>query len=172
MGMTSLSIVLTVFVLQLHHVGPHQKPVPQWLKKFTFRFLSRIFCMNSQVRSHYRSCQDPKRDETCLTTFVESDHMDHKNCNGRLTRHPYSLPGDRVDDTGDKVVTYDKISNQLKILVSQTDAEEELQLITTEWRLVAQIIDRMLFWLFFIGSFMSSISILVLKPMTKPAIQS
>jgi len=33
MGMTSLSIILTVFVLQLHHGSPGRRPPPAWLRR-------------------------------------------------------------------------------------------------------------------------------------------
>lgn len=80
--------------------------------------------------------------------------------------------GDNVTDTsvyGDNVV-YDRLSSQLKILVSKNETEDDFQDIVNEWRLVAHVMDRLLFWLFLIGSLISSISILVLKPMMKPPI--
>ena len=67
-------------------------------------------------------------------------------------------------------VIYDRISSQLKILVSKNDSEDEFQDIVNEWRLVAHIMDRFLFWLFLIGAVSSSVSILVLKPMMKPSL--
>ncbi|NP_001297421.1 neuronal acetylcholine receptor subunit alpha-10-like precursor [Aplysia californica] len=45
MGMTSMSIILTVFVLQLHHVGPHKRRVPRWLRSLVFEVLARLVCM-------------------------------------------------------------------------------------------------------------------------------
>ncbi|GFO05211.1 neuronal acetylcholine receptor subunit alpha-10 [Plakobranchus ocellatus] len=62
MGMTSLSIILTVFVLQLHHVGPHKRPVPRWLRTIICDMLARLVCMSResqpfstryQVRHYY-----------------------------------------------------------------------------------------------------------------------
>ena len=67
-------------------------------------------------------------------------------------------------------LTYDKISKHLKILVSRHDSEDDFQDIINEWRLVAHIMDRFLFWLFLIGAVLSSVTILVLKPMLKPPI--
>ncbi|XP_059171412.1 neuronal acetylcholine receptor subunit alpha-2-like [Physella acuta] len=34
MALTSVSVIMTVFVLNLHHRGPHKHSVPTWLKKF------------------------------------------------------------------------------------------------------------------------------------------
>ena len=196
--MTSLSIVLTVFVLQLHHVGPHQKPVPRWIKKLVIHWIARLLCMRSHISSYY-GCTleeaEAKRDEMCLTSFIDNmEYKDSNNCNGRINQnilHPGTSKMDRREHTplrrqfsgaftssggfcgpGGQTTRggggYDRISNHLKLLVSRHDDEDEYQDIVNEWRLVAHIMDRFLFWLFLIGSVMSSVSILVLQPMTKP----
>ena len=54
MAMTSLSIVLTVFVLQLHHVGPNTKPVPRWIRAVVISVISRIICMRSSNTNYYQ----------------------------------------------------------------------------------------------------------------------
>lgn len=56
MGMTSLSIILTVFVLQIHHVGPHKKRVPSWMRTLVFDLLARLLCMSYATKSlrHHR----------------------------------------------------------------------------------------------------------------------
>ena len=190
MAMTSLSIVLTVFVLQLHHVGPHQKPVPNWIRKVVIDYISKILCMRSHLASYYgydykdhgermtvgttTSCN--RREEMCLTSFMDNiDYKESNNCNGRLNQSPLHLTSqggmERDSENNTKGgVKYDRISKHLKILVSKHDSEDEYQDIINEWRLVAHIMDRFLFWLFLFGSFLSSISILVFRPMSKPPI--
>lgn len=37
MAMTSVSVIMTVFVLNLHHRGPNNKPVPVWLRRIFLR---------------------------------------------------------------------------------------------------------------------------------------
>ncbi|KAL8568804.1 hypothetical protein ACOMHN_000087 [Nucella lapillus] len=62
MAMTSLSIILTVFVLQLHHVGPHQKRVPRWVWTLVVDILAPLFCL-CHIRHRYRYLSaklDPK----------------------------------------------------------------------------------------------------------------
>lgn len=192
MAMTSLSIVLTVFVLQLHHVGPHQKPVPNWIRKVVIDYIAKILCMRSHLASYYgydykdykermtvgttTTCN--RREEMCLTSFMDNvDYKESNNCNGRLNQSPLHLPGERTvferDGTGGKTkakggIKFDRISKHLKILVSKHDSEDEYQDVINEWRLVAHIMDRFLFWLFLIGSLLSSVTILVFRPMAKP----
>lgn len=42
MAITSISIILTVWVLALHHCGPHQSAVPRWARRYVLGFLARI----------------------------------------------------------------------------------------------------------------------------------
>ncbi len=209
MAMTSLSIVLTVFVLQLHHVGPNTKPVPRWIRIIVIGVISRLMCMRSSMSNYYQydkkerekltragslkrvgsfrgsdnfrerggsfrrnrvpgpplmTSTARRQDEICLTSFIDNlDMLKDTNCNGRLNQST-----ELSDQEDSRNVTYDRISKHLKILVSKHDSEDEYQDIINEWRLVAHIMDRFLFWLFLIGSFLSSLSILVFKPMTKP----
>jgi len=204
MAMTSLSIVLTVFVLQLHHVGPHQKPVPNWIKKLVIHYIARIVCMRSHIYSYY-GCSleeaEARQDDICLTSLMDNvEHKESNNCNGKLGHqnplHPGSsssgsdrgghaplrrqfstgfgrsgsgrLAGSGAQPAHTRSVSYDRISSHLRILVSRHDDEDVYQDIVNEWRLVAHIMDRFLFWLFLFGSVVSSLCILVFKPMTKP----
>lgn len=187
--MTSLSIVLTVFVLQLHHVGPNQKRVPRWIRKIVIGVIARILCMRSHIESYYGYKPDEEplhkrhhqrhhkfsKDDVNLTTFVDNrDNFKDSNCNGRLNVN-INRGGGVGSSYGHEVgtcqsVSYEKISNHLKILVSGHGTDDDLQDIINEWRLVAHIMDRFLFWLFLIGAILSSVTILVLKPMMKPPI--
>ncbi|XP_074650363.1 neuronal acetylcholine receptor subunit alpha-10-like [Tubulanus polymorphus] len=177
MAMTSLSIILTVFVLQLHHVGPHQKPVPKWVRFFMFKILAKMLFIKLNTRAcapgYHRSSVKEYRDHTdgrvrediCLTTFREPVVVD--NCNGRVS--PIRLSYDRVENgTEPGSVTFDKISKHLKLLVAKQNYDDTFQEITNDWRLVAHVMDRFLFWIFLLTAFMSSIAILVIRPLMKP----
>ncbi|XP_064608997.1 neuronal acetylcholine receptor subunit alpha-10-like [Liolophura sinensis] len=166
MAMTSLSIILTVFVLQLHHVSPHQKRVPKWLRVIMFEIIARLVCMRSNVKQLQGHDSSARQDDICLSTFMES--RDEKNCNGSLRHHQGTVSRTRYFGKHGQRETKDKITNHLKILISKQDSEEEYQDVVNQWRLVAQIMDRFLFWLFLIGSTISTIIILVFLPMGKP----
>jgi len=68
MGMTSLSIMLTVFVLQLHHVSPWQRPAPAWLHCLVIRGVARALCMGTHVTDYY-ACARPS---TCKAVAVRN----------------------------------------------------------------------------------------------------
>ena len=52
MAITSVSVIMTVFVLNLHYRGPHDKPVPPWLRRlFLRKKIKRGLCFKRD--SHY-----------------------------------------------------------------------------------------------------------------------
>lgn len=184
MGMTSLSIILTVFVLQLHHVGPHQRGVPRWLQIFSHDILARVMCLRPKVNPFiYLS---DRKGEMCLSSYI--DTLDTNNCNGvnvnRINHAPNTSEmtsevhykfdntfNNRVSDTlGVPEETQDRITNSLKVLVEKQDLEERYQDIVNEWRFVALVMDRFLFWLFLLAAVMSSVVILIIMPFNKPPI--
>lgn len=175
MGMTSLSIILTVFVLQLHHVGPQQKPVARWLKILSFNFLARLVCVSTHGRREpwrrYTMTDNIPREDMCLTTYVDSTcTTDPANCSGTIaSTNALNVASDRgggCSGLGGEQ-NGERITRHLKILVSRQEADDHEEIVL-EWRLVALVMDRFLFWLFLIGSFLSSLVILVIEPLRKP----
>lgn len=165
--MTSLSIILVVFVLQLHHVGPHQRPVPRWLRFICVEILARIMCMRtSQIPASYS--KNFRKDDMCLTTFFEN--VDGNNCNGSLPQNALKYHDKIIDVERDN--THRRITKHLKVLVEKQDFEDHHQDIVNEWRFVALVMDRILFWVFLCASLISSIMILVVEPMRKPPVWS
>ena len=58
MAITSVSVILTVFVLNLHYRGPDDTPVPQWIRRLFLRKpIKRGFCFtkNSPFVDEYLS---------------------------------------------------------------------------------------------------------------------
>ena len=187
MGMTSLSIILTVFVLQLHHVGPHQRGVPRWLQIFSYDILASVLCLRPKVHPFQYHAVKTHINNISFSPYVDS--LDSNNCNGviihRTTNHTQALNSNNtshvqhpydshfngtLSDT-EMAETQDKITNSLKLLVEKQDLEERHQDIVNEWRFVALIMDRFLFWLFLFAAVFSSIIILVVMPMNKPKIE-
>ena len=239
--MTSLSIVLTVFVLQLHHVGPNQKPVPRWLKCSMVDVIAHLLCMSNYVENYYGNSrrhayndvmqhkrqhsrrrhnghQRPQQKQFDVTSSQYSNLMtspsadqlqdllsscscdrknsvssqqqqqQHINCNGdanhttsiplltlnthdldpELACHPQSFDLRRRGSRSRDEQMSGEVGNQLRILVSKREGEDEHEDIVNEWRLIAHICDRLLFWIFFVGAVVSTLTILVIMPMLKP----
>ena len=159
MAMTSLSIILTVFVLQLHHVGPHQKPVPRWLRALVFDLLARMVCMG-RASTFMKNRTYGKCENMYLSTFMEN--AEGGNCNGSVPLSGVTISHERIDHTGEV------ITKHIRGLVSRQDNDESHQDLIQEWQFVAHVIDRLLFWIFLFFAVVSSLTILVIKPLLKP----
>ncbi|XP_052098173.1 neuronal acetylcholine receptor subunit alpha-2-like [Mytilus californianus] len=177
MGMTSMSIILTVFVLQLHHVGPHQRPVPKWLRIICFNFLGKIMCLRPPRPLNGLHCHYPQND-IYLAQFYED--ITGNNCNGSIPNFRnngnYSTEKD-ANHVHEKITsevevdnTQERITNHLKLLIDKQDYEDRHQCIVNDWRFVALTMDRILFWLFLSATTLSSIAILIIQPMMKPKV--
>ena len=63
MAMTSVSVIMTVFVLNLHYRGPNLKPLPQWLRR----------CFVKGARSREKGLCFNKRSATGKNLFILSN---------------------------------------------------------------------------------------------------
>lgn len=275
--MTSLSIMLTVFVLQLHHAGPHQRTVPAWIRTLVIGYIARALCMRSHLGSYYGTSTPTASAETAETgtcavgDSVRRRHDGHRGTSDessscRLFKFrrcskaaapqsvssssvmPVPMPvpsvrieggtaspadsdeadgsgkpkhssqrGDRWSATSATLVTAGRpsadddeeksfrrayreprpslvngilsalgstgrrrrrssatnnhervIARHLKLYLSRHRAEQDFEDVVNEWRLVAHIMDRLLFWLFLVGSVLSTVVILIVMPLLKP----
>ena len=65
MAITTLSMVLTVFVLNLHHVS--DRPVPRWMKKLILVYLARLMCMCSYDTKEDQQEEEERRNRYRVT---------------------------------------------------------------------------------------------------------
>uniref|UniRef100_A0A1I8FH26 Neur_chan_LBD domain-containing protein n=1 Tax=Macrostomum lignano TaxID=282301 RepID=A0A1I8FH26_9PLAT len=212
MSTTSLSIVLTVFVLHLHHIGPNDKPVPPRLKHFFFNLAARMLCMSSVARYQKRARKRRQKFEECrqqqqqpeevelLGTSTSpqpavADQQPRKSgsCNGQFltaaddaimeedNRRGTIANRGATDDSptasaataaGPSGLARPSSSNRLLCCSDASTKSARLkkrlpQLLINDWRMLAFIVDRMLFWLFLVAAFGSTIVILVIMPLFK-----
>ena len=53
MAVASVSVILTVLVLKLHHCAPNQKHIPSWVRHYVLGFLARVVrcsCVSAKVQ--------------------------------------------------------------------------------------------------------------------------
>ncbi|KAF8567116.1 hypothetical protein P879_08581 [Paragonimus westermani] len=93
MAMTSLSIILTVGVLHIHHRSANHAPVPEWLRIFLFDMIApllrmstiRRYRLNLQSGGEYPNVVD---DLKIPTTIEKSDCIDASQARS-VNRYPY-----------------------------------------------------------------------------------
>ncbi|KAK2156056.1 hypothetical protein LSH36_223g04042 [Paralvinella palmiformis] len=215
MSMTSVSVILTVFVLNLHYSNPNQKRVPRWLRKIFVRHkgnrrplfdadkeyytdvdvdtddvddyytesADRHFVKNASLRLTIESlAKDLKEDldeDNTQSIFNELSPSSKENEWTTNCRRP-----DNSDDRRQRRVdvqpstnnvgtptanlrTSEQILEALKTVIRRYERDDIQEFIVHEWRQVAVGVDRILFWIFLVGTVTSTIMILVVSPLTK-----
>jgi len=239
MALTSMSIVLTVYVLQLHHSGPVIIPIPHSFKYSLVRYIAPAIGMTKIVRIYaeehdlidkddvYRIFAKPKPrpidspliknkkkfiQEKINVKYHEETDNDGEDDNEIATKEFLSNPsfcnGDirsskrpnhhrhhhRSHARVPQIVlipqqshssspipfhsqtNYDLfqsnmylLEQHLKHLVDKQKLEEERNEIVNEWKLMALIMDRLLFWLFASLTILSTVLCLIIIPCLKNA---
>ena len=178
MAITTLSMVLTVFVLNLHHVS--DRPVPRWLKKLILVYLARLLCMCS-----YDTKQDVQEEQDRKNKYRVTPNSLGKaignqigllaSLNGTLGVNSTANKNSRQRERGTGKNTFSSYkhashfnsqytysNDDKKDKADQKKMEEEWQ---RDWRHLAEVVDRLFFWLFLSAIVITTL--LLFHPLTK-----
>lgn len=221
MAMTSVSVVMTVMVLNFHHRGPFHKELPSWLRWLVLDKLRKLLCMklpyentrlvknrsSTMRRMSLKFTVDSLQDQllremgiaTNIETFANSAPVngaavDEQKFETRLYSNPTSFVGPGVffenqqrrsfsscncngggNSSGNgsgnagRSQLHNEVLKTLQMLISRQELEDECEEIANEWRQVAQVIDRILFWLFFIATVAITFILLIIIPLIRHA---
>lgn len=209
MAVTSISVILTVCVLKLHHCGPHQAEVPRWLRFLMLKVVARIVrcqCTPLPSSRNRRSGKNTKKAsklphenaEICLRLVNEcnlnkhspvaefrtgtgnnkgppgvringqdaTSHHGGRNTGGMATTTTTTTSMDVTADIK-RLTVMEEILKYLKIMVAKRDEDDTESEIINEWRHVAQVMDRFLFWLFLFTTVVATIVMMVIIPLLR-----
>lgn len=68
-----------------------------------------------------------------------------------------------------KTQLQDEILKTLQVLISRQELDDECEEISNEWRQVAQVIDRLLFWVFLVATVAITLVLLIIIPLVRHA---
>ena len=190
MAMTSMSVVFSVFILHLHHRGGHSHRAPSWLRKLALSFMSRAMCMCLHPN---RQDWDRGRDKDSVHTHIQPGYSSfnegfrvqsakYRVENGQLHRQTDS--GGQRDDKPEEAYgggsgnagkqscfryrqAEAEILRYLRLVLSKQDKLDSERLVIQEWEQISRVFDRLFFYIFFLVAVFATISLLVLKPMSK-----
>uniref|UniRef100_X2B6Z0 Neurotransmitter-gated ion-channel ligand-binding domain-containing protein n=1 Tax=Capitella teleta TaxID=283909 RepID=X2B6Z0_CAPTE len=183
MAMTSISVILTVGVLKLHHCSPHQTKVPNWIRTCVLKGLGRLVrCRCIRVKHNHKKNKYPK----IRGNFDNADvclRLVNEGINGRMSPlfrsscdHDSRARDQDITEEGSlrlqselakeykELSLLKEILRYIQILVSKKDEEEEEVEVMNEWREVAQVIDRFLFLLFLTVTMSTTLVLVVFIP--------
>ena len=177
MAITTLSMVLTVMVLNLHSVS--ERPVPRWVKIIVLKHLARLFCLSPISQE---DIDGRKTDRIKNHTHPYPSPLSV----GRKMRKTVSMGSALDDDTEEHVpiiaingsvnagqetsfvhirAPYARNNNASKGYTDGDKDEEDPPDYSKEWHKLAEVVDRLFFWTFLIA--ILAISILLFHPLTK-----
>ncbi|CAJ0576020.1 unnamed protein product, partial [Mesorhabditis spiculigera] len=145
MGMTSVSVVMTVLVLNFHHRGPFHDPVESDNTNET-----------NYVLHRYLSTEIPNG-KPSVGKQSNGDVLKEENpvrCNGSFSR-PASRCSEDINE---------KLLKALQVLIKRQQLEDDGQVLANEWRQIAQVIDRLLFWIFLVATTGITTTLLIIIP--------
>ena len=184
MAITTLSMVLTVFVLNLHHIT--DRPVPHWVKRLVLVYLARMMgicikldddkerkvpktknrrtggLLGNHVTKRRTSVRLDEGDDT--TAIIELHPIG--NSSNQSPLHTTNGDTERTSLMHDKVYTDNESAqgsprafhygtsfptNQKK------DTKQLEQEWARDWRQVAEVFDRLFFWLFLLAILISTL---------------
>ena len=177
MAITTLSMVLTVFILNLHHIS--DRPVPTWIKKLVLIYFAKLVGMcepgagQKQSRSdsyhtehvHLLPSQRALFDKTNMThnarAVIGKENGDaileiHRNQDIESQESSYFKNGldietDSIKDGSVLKPKPKEDANDPRIKKDKTE------LYAKEWRRVAEVFDRLFFWLFLLAILISTL---------------
>ena len=224
MTLTSMSVIMTVFVLNLHHRGPNKRQVPRWMKELLVNKISPYLCLyeSDEVMARYYRTEDrfmknvslkltldniqqALQNETQLENSINSlrettvtladNHINSvsqpqavrtnmyptvntlspQQCYGSGMPQSTSTAQNSNDNhkrskrksNSSLGKTNEEILHSLRRILEKHEKEDKDYEMIQDWRRVAQVIDRILFIIFFIATLWSTIGILVIAPASR-----
>ena len=179
MAITTLSMVLTVFVLNLHHVN--DRPVPEWAKKIVFFYLARMMGMCSLSRQYVK---EHKRRKSSLARGLPANRLLYRRAsqNNSVSHDPegeeQTTPIMELQNrTANGTPEISKQNHNVGVTEHQVAfpglhrprEKEEKEDFTKDWRKMAEVFDRLFFWLFLLAILISTL--VLFHPLTNHYLQ-
>ena len=221
--MTSISVIMTVIVLNFHWRAAEKYVVPSWIQKWILQKLAYVMCIDTdsnprqkinllppmRLSRHTQLSQDDP--EFALRTGnelplqllsysnIQENHHDSENLLGSKTpfqnatlfqRRQMFASSNRatntisVDEAGNHVSRRSKIIGDtsrirsrsrdrlqeeivraLSLLTTRQETDDTILAVRKQWRQVAQVLDRCLFWIFTVATVSSTFILLVIVPL-------
>ncbi len=144
MGLATVSVISAILVSHLQHRGA-TKRVPRWLRQLAFKHMAYLFCMCTSVPN------DDKRQGSVVPNGPDYNNMkavqvkpkEHECLDGKNNGWPPEALRAVESMTSD----IDSIARNLRYLTDRVKGQEADDIVVEEWRALARVFDRLMFWL-------------------------
>ncbi|XP_015982851.2 neuronal acetylcholine receptor subunit beta-3 [Rousettus aegyptiacus] len=138
----TLSIIVTVFVINVHHRSSSTyHPMAPWVKRLFLQKLPKLLCMKDHVDRYSFSDKDE------IKPVVKGKVLEKKK-------------QQQISD-GEKVLVafLEKAADSIRYISQHVKKEHFISQVVQDWKFVAQVLDRIFLWLFLIVSVTGSVLI-------------
>ncbi|NXR27177.1 ACHA6 protein, partial [Cinclus mexicanus] len=162
----TLSIVITVFVLNIHYRTPTTHTMPKWVKTIFLSLLPKVLLMQRPLEQQKKttSRKNKKVSDSKLGKSKHSKHKDTKLHKEEWCRHcdkATELPTTRRQLSHHQslkwMAEYMEYSPEVKDVISSVQfiaenmrSQNETKEVEDDWKYVAMVIDRVFLWVFII----------------------
>ncbi|XP_018413409.1 PREDICTED: neuronal acetylcholine receptor subunit beta-3 isoform X1 [Nanorana parkeri] len=138
----TLSIIVTVFVINVHHrSSATYHPMAPWVKGLFLQKLPKLLCMKGHIDRF---------------SFLDSENTgpSTKSKPSGKRKHIQANDGERV-----LIAFLEKASDSIKYISTHVKKEHFIRQVVQDWKFVAQVLDRIFLWLFLTVSISGSVLI-------------
>ncbi|XP_077007952.1 neuronal acetylcholine receptor subunit alpha-6 isoform X2 [Tamandua tetradactyla] len=159
----TLSIVVTVFVLNIHYRTPATHTMPEWVKTVFLQLLPQILMMRRPLDKKKKTCSDgnpkgisskpakvkfakhgePKLLKECCHCNKSSDLAISKR---RLSHQPSQWMTKNLENSPE----VEDVINSVQFIADNMKNQNETKEVEDDWKYVAMVVDRVFLWIFII----------------------
>ncbi|XP_071827353.1 neuronal acetylcholine receptor subunit beta-3-like isoform X1 [Apostichopus japonicus] len=162
MVMVSLSLAMSVVVLNLHHRGPETHQVPPWLRRIVHGRVGRLFMMRRTTKK--REYETYRKRRWKALSSIEMEPLDTA-VNGWEDRLDNSMPSANELDTRKQlnalrsasstrlreISLLESIREEFRLMRELALEKEKVERCENDWKQVALVVDRIFMVIFFLG---------------------
>ena len=161
MGMSALSLLMSLVVLNVHHKFPN-KPMSPVMRKVVFRVIGPCVGLNDTSKEYspkksQKVSPDEKRDLMSQTTISSVISTSEKLKSERNNEHE----GDTQQKQNRGVLS------RLDVLVNKVNGDDDDECRRQEWVAAGKILDRLLLYIFLLVTVLLTVILLGIYPATK-----
>ncbi|XP_008053182.1 neuronal acetylcholine receptor subunit beta-3 [Carlito syrichta] len=138
----TLSIIVTVFVINVHHRSSSTyHPMAPWVKRLFLQKLPKLLCMKDHVERY------PFLDQEESPPVAKGKVLEKK-------KQKHFSDGEKV-----LIAFLEKAADSIRYISRQVKKEHFISQVVQDWKFVAQVLDRIFLWLFLFVSVTGSVLI-------------
>nr|XP_060619677.1 neuronal acetylcholine receptor subunit alpha-6 [Anolis sagrei ordinatus] len=164
----TLSIVVTVFVLNIHYRTPTTHSMPKWVRTVFLSLLPKVLMMKRPIQKHVETQpKKPKKAGEQKATKSSKEKADdlgevkvfgeHRCCHCDKLSEPATSKKRRSSQSAKWVAEQMDYSPEVKQVISSVQliaenmrSQNETKEVEDDWKYVAMVIDRVFLWVFII----------------------